>query len=191
MEKSGWYSRGYLPHFDVPGLVQSITIRLFDSLPRAVVHSVLSEIKHLPEDCQDLERRKRFESYLDRGYGACWLSKPEIASCVEERLLAGDADTYMLLAWTIMPNHVHAIIELADETTLSEMLGGWKGATSRSANIMLGRSGPFWYREYHDRYIRDDAHLRNAVRYVHDNPVKARLCARAADWPFGSARLGP
>ncbi len=32
-EAKGWYSRGYLPHFDVSGLYQAITYRLGDSLP--------------------------------------------------------------------------------------------------------------------------------------------------------------
>ena len=41
----GWYSRGYLPHFDQPGLVQMLTFRLADSLPAAV----LSALRIWPE----------------------------------------------------------------------------------------------------------------------------------------------
>jgi REP element-mobilizing transposase RayT len=43
--------------------------------------------------------------------------------------------------------------------------------------------------EYHDRFIRNEAHFRNAVQYIEENPVKAGLSRGAADWPFGSAQL--
>ena len=45
---------------------------------------------------------------------------------------------------------------------------------------MLGRSGAFWAREYHDRYVRDADHFGNAKAYIEGNPVKARLCAKVA-----------
>jgi REP element-mobilizing transposase RayT len=47
---------------------------------------------------------------------------------------------------------------------------------------------PVWHREYWDRYIRDEEHLQEVVDYIHRNPVKARLVARAEDWPWSSAR---
>src|SRR5205085_9198485 len=34
---AGWYSRGYLPHWDHPGILQSINFRLGDSMPASVV----------------------------------------------------------------------------------------------------------------------------------------------------------
>jgi REP element-mobilizing transposase RayT len=37
-------------------------------------------------------------------------------------------------------------------------------------------------RDYHDRYIRSPRHFRNVVRYIHDNPVKARLVAEPEQW---------
>src|SRR5262245_26121796 len=33
LQGRGWHSRGYIPHFDQPGLVQTITFRLADSMP--------------------------------------------------------------------------------------------------------------------------------------------------------------
>jgi hypothetical protein len=46
-------------------------------------------------------------------------------------------------------------------------------------------------REYRDRYIRDDTHLRAVVAYIHDNPVKAGLCTTPASWPWSSAKRLP
>jgi len=62
--------------------------------------------------------------------------------------------------------------------------------TSRLADSLpwlLSRKGPFWMKEYFDRYIRNDKHFRNVVKYIEENPVKARLCAKPSDWPFSSA----
>ncbi len=42
-------------------------------------------------------------------------------------------------------------------------------------------------REYWDRYIRDESHLRAVIRYIHENPVIAGLCPTAPDWPWSSA----
>jgi hypothetical protein len=96
----GWHSRGYLPHFDSPEAVQFITFRLADSLPGV--------IKGLRLDDNILQR---LDQELDIGLGACWLQQPEIASLIEGALLHFDEGRYRLLAWCIMPNHVHVVIE--------------------------------------------------------------------------------
>jgi putative transposase len=44
-----------------------------------------------------------------------------------------------------------------------------------------------WHREYWDRYIRDENHLQQAVKYIDENPVKAGLAAKPEDWLWGSA----
>jgi len=49
---------------------------------------------------------------------------------------------------------------------------------------------PAWHREYWDRFIRDDRHFQETVEYIHLNPVKAGLVARAEDWAWSSAGLG-
>jgi hypothetical protein len=43
----GWYSRGYLPHFDCPEIYQSITYRLDDSLPRHVLEELQLELNEM------------------------------------------------------------------------------------------------------------------------------------------------
>jgi len=65
-------------------------------------------LEHFPEKTRDMECRKRFEALIDQGHGSCILQNPVIARMVEETLLFFDNDRYRLLAWTIMPNHIHA-----------------------------------------------------------------------------------
>jgi putative DNA methylase len=181
IEHKEWYSRGYLPHFDHPGLIQMITYRLADALPATVLATLEREAK------DDLEKRKRIEAYLDAGHGSCSLRDPRIACMVEDAFLHFDAKRYRLMEWVVMPNHVHVLVEIEPHYQLSGIVHSSKSFTAKEAIKILGTSGHYWQPDYFDRFIRDDTHYSNAVRYIHENPVKAKLVSRAEDWPFGSA----
>ena len=75
----GWHSRGYLPHFDVPGVRQMLNYRLDDAMPASRRHewAAMLEIK------DDLKRRAKIEEYLDCGFGNCELCDPRAAQVVE------------------------------------------------------------------------------------------------------------
>src|ERR1035437_2674764 len=180
----GWYSRGYLPHFDAPGMRQMITYRLDDAMPANRRH----EWEALLAIEDEREKRIKIESYPDAGHGECHLRRPEIAALVQENLLRFDGERYRLLAWVVMPNHVHALIETL-QTPLAEILHSWKSFTAKAANHLLEREGEFWQAEYFDRYIRDEDHFGKAARYIEKNPVKAGLAKSPEEWPFGSAHF--
>ena len=178
----GWHSRGHLPHFDLPGTVQAVTFRLAGSLPAHVV-ARLAALADSPA------RRKLREDWLDRSRGACWLRRPDLARLVEDALLHFDGERYRLCAWCVMPNHVHTLFEVTT-TPLGEVVKSWKGYTAREANRLLGRKGTFWEEEYWDRYMRDERHFRETVRYLEHNPVKAHLTKTSdpREWSWSSAR---
>ncbi|MCZ7669209.1 MAG: transposase [Chloroflexi bacterium] len=156
-----------------------------DALPVDVIE-LLSQDK---EKLTDLEKRQRLETYMDAGYGECFLRDPRIGSLVENAFIYFDKVRYRLLAWVIMPNHVHVLIETMLGFPLDEIIQSWKSFTAHQANDLLGRSGQFWFPDYFDRYIRNERHYDNVVRYIHENPVKAGLVSKAMDWPFSSAKL--
>jgi putative transposase len=178
----GWHARGYLPHFDAPGITQFVTFRLDDAMPA----SRRSEWEALLRIEDDRERRIQLETYLDRSFGECWLRRPEIARLVCDALKFFDGKRYRLDAWVVMPNHAHVLVEIW-QTPMGEILKSWKGFTSREANKILGRTGRFWEREHWDTRIRDEEHLRKSRRYIEMNPVKAGMVRDAADWPWSSA----
>ena len=89
-----------------------------------------------------------------------------------------------------MPNHVHLLVKQLKGFPLGEVVKSWKVFTARKANAILGRSGQFWMREYHDRRIRDEEQMNRAVAYIRNNPVKAGLCERPEDWPWSSVSWG-
>ncbi|MCL4236360.1 MAG: transposase [Deltaproteobacteria bacterium] len=210
-ESKGWYSRGYLPHRDHPGLVQAITYRLADSLPTELLSRFESELRLVPPRERDAEPRRRLDSWLDQGHGSCALRDPRAAKCIVENWRRFTPDRYDLIAWVVMPNHVHGLIRILAGTSLGKIVQSWKSYTGRRIRELLsgtesasgpshaigspGRDNPanrttaggVWMREYWDRYIRDDQHFDATVNYIHQNPVKAGLVRIAEDWPWSSA----
>ena len=176
-QAKGWHGRGYLPHFDSPETVQFVTFRLADSLPR----DRIEVLRSLPDAMLQVDQE------LDSGLGACWLRNAEIAALTQETLLHFDEERYRLLAWCIMPNHVHVVAEMLAGHSMSNVVKSWKSFTARQANARLGRTGAFWEPDYFDRYMRNEDHLMRTIEYVENNPVKASLVDKAVDWPWSSA----
>lgn len=56
-----------------------------------------------------------------------------------------------------------------------------------NADLGIGSSTPLWHREYWDRYIRNEKHFLDTLRYIEMNPVKAGLCKKSTDWKWSSA----
>ena len=129
----GWHERGYLPHCDYPGLVQFVTFRLEDSMPA----SRRSEWEHLLA-IEDLrERRTKLEAYLDQGFGECQLRDHRVAQIAEEALLHFHNQRYKLLAWCVMPNHVHALVDV-EPSPLWKIIQGWKvHVTNESRHLIV------------------------------------------------------
>ncbi len=198
-----WHSRGYLPHFDGREVTQHVTFHLADSLPQAVVERIEDETRILPADQQSIERRKRSEDWIDAGHGSCVLREPAVAAMVQDALLHFDGLRYRLLAWVVMPNHMHVLFQPLPGWTVAEIVASWKKFTARgicdfgragapgTANLLIGKKpSPVWQREYWDRFIRNECHFQQAVDYIHQNPVKARLVERPEHWRWSSAFAG-
>jgi len=83
-------------------------------------------------------------------------------------------------AWALMPNHVHLVIQTRGGG-LSKVMARLNTGYARSFNLRHERSGYLFQNRFKSRIVRDDADLLNLIRYVHTNPLKARLvCSLAA-----------
>jgi len=193
-QHQGWYSRGYLPHFDVPCVIQHITYRLADSLPRAVLKQMQVDIETSvrDDDKRQAELRQRIETYLDAGHGSCVLQEPKVATCVIDTWHHFDGERYHLLEWVVMPNHCHVLIELFEGVALGKIVLSWKNYSARFINEHKGRTGvrrsQVWQREYWDRFIRDERHFEAAKKYIVMNPVNAGLVAKPEEWLWSSTK---
>lgn len=94
-------------------------------------------------------------------------------------------------AWVLMPNHVHLILVPRDADGLRRALAPVHRYYAGHVHMRQERSGHFWQGRF-GCVAMDEDHVGAALRYVALNPVRARLCKRAADWPWSSvhAHLG-
>ncbi len=189
LKAAGWHSRGYLPHFDGCAVPQFITCRLFDSVPKTMIERWIRELTGPNSGYDQIALHRRLERYLDQGCGKAYLKHPHIAQLVQDDLLSYDGVSWRLSAWVVMPNHIHILATRFEATTLKAIMQSFKSLTAHRCNEALSRNGRFWMPDYFDRYIRSHQHFVKTLVYIENNPVKAGLCRRAADWPFSSARF--
>ncbi len=184
----GIYNRGFLPHWDFDGSLQAVTFRLADSVPKEVIDKWQRELLTLPDEKTRFNQlHARIAKYEDAGHGSAVLRNPDIAQILQNKLIDGHGQSYHLIDWCVMPNHVHVLIKLIRHSQLADILKSWKGGTALEINRALGRTGTLWQREYHDRFVRDMDHFHDCVAYIRNNPVKAGLCKKPEDWRFSSA----
>ncbi|HJN17400.1 MAG TPA: transposase [Armatimonadota bacterium] len=116
------------------------------------------------------------------------LTVPEIGRLVVGALKHWDGDRYVLYDYTVMPDHVHAIlrpiVDAHSAEQLSRILGPLKGWLARQINALVGRQGPLWQAETYDHIIRDDADYLARAGYIFDNPHTEGLIADPLDWPW-------
>ena len=96
----------------------------------------------------------------------------------------------------VMPDHVHLIFtplihhDRSRVYTLSEILWAIKSASAHRINKALGRSGKVWQEEYFDHIVRRSESLNQKIEYVRENPVRAGLVGKSADyaWTWSAPR---
>ncbi|WP_407352989.1 REP-associated tyrosine transposase [Luteimonas sp. R10] len=92
------------------------------------------------------------------------------------------------LCWTLMPDHLHALVALGADEPLSRLMQRIKAVTARAAIRADGsRDAHLWMPGFHDRALRRDEDLLAVARYVIANPLRAGLASSVAAYPFWDA----
>ncbi len=222
-------TRRNLPHWYVPGAAHFVTYRLAGTIPASVMRQWRSEREsHIQGDhSADVNRvdfkaraHKRFfaqyDRYLDSHSDIAWLANREVAAVIRENLYRHHGTKYHLLAYCVMPNHVHVLLQPIDEhrsgkqpflsphgqncasnvvsdelpdrlSPLARIMHSLKSYTANRCNQELGRLGQFWQHESYDHWVRDDEELGRILEYIRFNPVSANLVSLPQEWIFSSA----
>ena len=77
----------------------------------------------------------------------------------------------------LMPDHLHALIAIAGDDSLSKLIRDYKRATARMASVE-------WPRNFFDHRLRHDESRSEKFDYIRQNPVRAGLVRSENDWPF-------
>jgi len=93
-----------------------------------------------------------------------------------------------LFAFVVMPDHVHWLFLLGEKRSLDEVMYGFSSHTwQRIVPVHAPDTRTIWEEEYHDHQLRAEERVWETIEYIHDNPVRKGLCARAEDWPWSTA----
>ena len=113
---------------------------------------------------------------------------PQVAEILVQRILAcRDKGAYQLHEFVVMPNHFHILLTPGETTSLEKVVQLIKGGSSHEIQQQTRNKMEIWQVGFHDWTIRDGEDYLAKVRYIHMNPVQARLVEWPEDWTFGSA----
>jgi REP element-mobilizing transposase RayT len=220
-QKNVTYYKRNLPHYQPEGSTFFITFRLAGSLPVEVILQLKEdrekELKFISDISSHKQKTKKYYEYQRRYFGVfdklldsyknspMWLEEREIAELVIKEINIRDEKDYELIAYTIMPNHVHMVFtpisksvgrseaSTKSKTTneanasfyiVTKILQDLKSKTALKCNKLLNRTGVFWHHESYDHVVRNLDELRRIVNYILQNPVKAGLVENPDDWEW-------
>lgn len=176
------HTGGHLPHWHQDGKIQFVTFRLADSLPLCQLETLKFEAdrfrRNHPEPWSPSVSKEFWskigpmeERFLDSGHGSCVLRHPAVRDVLAQAIRYNDGVEYNVVAYVIMPNHVHLLLHLPGNLELSKILHSIKRYSARKINIMLNRHGRLWMNESFDRIVRSYSHLNRCIEYIKKNPA--------------------
>ena len=204
--------RHNLPHFQQPGQAYFITWILKDAVPSKAFPKYTNKLQQLRNQIE-LHKQKKSEKNLIEGLQKEYYSvRKKYIKAFDDLLAISKINTVDLshsentgiisgtihfwdniklknIAYSIMPNHVHWVLELFEKDEdgnpvyLQDIMQSVKRQSARLINLREGRTGNLWQKENFDTTIRDEKHLYNAIEYTLNNPVNARLVKNRDEWP--------
>jgi REP element-mobilizing transposase RayT len=120
------------------------------------------------------ERRRLFEDF--------WLG----CTCARALTLPRLLRQSRLVAWVLMPDHAHLLVELAPDDSLPRLMRSLKSVSALEVGRICGRPG-IWQDGYHDHALRSAEDIRAAARYLVANPVRAGLVRDVREYSFWDA----
>ena len=93
-----------------------------------------------------------------------------------------------VLAYCLMPNHVHLLVRPSEEEALPKMMQGITLCYSKYFNGENGRTGRLWECRYYSTLIDGDSYLWTVSKYIENNPVRAGVVKRPEDYLYSSAK---
>jgi type I restriction enzyme R subunit len=201
-----------LPHWDVDGAPYFVTTCLEGSIPAKGLLDIEEYRSSLKQRARPKDRSEeqwardcwkqvfaRTDYWLDHEPGARHLADARAAQLVVSAMYHFACDRYDLLAFVVMPSHIHWVFQPCGEwvnqlgmaaekrTPRQRIVHGLNGFTGSACNRLLNRHGDFWQHESYDHWVRDSEELERIIHYVEANPVKAGLAMAPEEWPFSSA----
>lgn len=197
------YYRNNLPHIQHGGVILAISYRLAFNLPQNILEKlkadkheyerISSNLTGIEKEVYDSEFNRKYFEYFDEfidkyNSNVNWLRISQVADIVYNSQLYFDNVKYKLHCFTIMPNHIHIILEPLwnndNYYAIADIIHSLKGYTARKCNEVLMRKGQFWQHGHYDHIIKNAKDYNYQLHYVINNPVKAGLVSSWEKWKY-------
>lgn len=115
------------------------------------------------------------------------LNETKNTYCVPRQdLLVRKEKSVQIITYCLMPTHIHLILKQLMHNGISDFMGNVLNSYSRYFNLKHRRKGPLWEGRFKSILVEDNEYLLHLTRYIHLNPVTARLVDRPEDWNMSS-----
>ena len=204
--------RLHLPHFHTPGQQFFVTWCLKNAVPSKAFEKYSMELEHLKAKIYSYKSRKtsdesianvkkEYQSVQRKCSNALnklldLQQKPDIdlsgirsTNIISESIKYWEGKKITNIAFSIMPNHVHWVLETFEKdfegkpVFLQDILKSVKQFSAKEINKTKNLSGNLWHRESFDVTVRGSIHLSRVIRYTLNNPVKAGFVKHWTHWP--------
>ena len=121
----------------------------------------------------------------------CYHRRPSLTTPIPRQVFEAALERVRLrfevcvYGYVVMPEHVHLLLSEPQLQTLADAIKSLKQGVSRR---LIGEAEHFWQKRYYDFNVRNEPQFVEKLLYIHQNPVKRGLCARAEDWEWSSFR---
>lgn len=208
-----YFKRKGQPHILPQGAIFSVTFRLHDAIPKQMIQRVKKrrtvvlreiELDSIPNKQGRKEQiEQKYYHFLEglmhqKSQQEHLLRNGTAAHLVIARLEEYAKHYYHLLAYCVMSNHVHLLLDFSLQCppdwdgissiegyiNLPEVIRKIKGGSAYDINKALCRKGKVWAKGNYNRLIRNYTHLENEFWYILHNSQKAGVVACWRDHPF-------
>lgn len=97
-----------------------------------------------------------------------------------------DEYSIAIIAYCLMPNHYHFLLRQDENHSITDFVQGVFNSYSKAFNRKYGRSGTLFEGPFRSIHVDKEEYLIYLCRYIHCNPLKARLVANIQDWPYSN-----
>jgi putative transposase len=91
-----------------------------------------------------------------------------------------------IIAYCLMPNHYHFLLRQETDVPLSKFINVLFNAYVQAVNRQQSRKGTLFEGRFKHVWVDREEYLIHLCRYIHLNPVKAKLVSRLEDWPYSN-----
>ena len=110
--------------------------------------------------------------------------KSDYLSCIKKFRDASVTYGVRVVVYTLMPNHFHFVLVQTEGGSIRRFMNSVGTSMAKRFDLKYGQVGHLFQSRYRYNVIESEASLLVVARYIHLNPVEARLVRHPEDWPY-------